>query len=68
MHRPFDHLLLGHWHTLLWGANQITNGSLKGFDEFAMSLSITPEAPAQALWLTNEKHGRTIQMPVYASD
>jgi hypothetical protein len=66
MHRPFDHLLLGHWHTLLWGANQITNGSLKGFDEFAMSLSITPEAPAQALWLTNEKHGRTIQMPVYA--
>ena len=68
MHRPFDHLLLGHWHTLLWGANQITNGSLKGFDEFAMSLSITPEAPAQALWLTNERHGRTIQMPVYASD
>lgn len=66
MHRPFDHLLLGHWHTLLWGANQITNGSLKGFDEFAMSLSITPEAPAQALWLTNERHGRTIQMPVYA--
>jgi hypothetical protein len=66
MHRPFDHLLLGHWHTLLWGANQITNGSLKGFDEFAMSLSIAPEPPAQALWLTTEKHGRTIQMPVYA--
>lgn len=66
MHQPYDHLLLGHWHTLLWGANQITNGSLKGFDEFAMSLSITPEAPAQALWLTTEKHGRTIQMPVYA--
>lgn len=65
MHQPFDHLLLGHWHTLLWGANQITNGSLKGFDEFAMSLSITPEPPAQALWLTTEK-GRTIQMPVYA--
>lgn len=66
MHSPFDHLLLGHWHTLLWGANQITNGSLKGFDEFAMSLSIAPEPPAQALWLTTEKHGRTIQMPVYA--
>lgn len=66
MNKPFQHLLLGHWHTLLWGANQITNGSLKGFDEFAMSLSITPEAPAQALWLTNERYGRTIQMPVYA--
>jgi hypothetical protein len=66
MHQPYDYLLLGHWHTLLWGANQITNGSLKGFDEFAMSLSVTPEPPAQALWLTTEKHGRTIQMPVYA--
>lgn len=66
MNQPFDHLLLGHWHTLIWGANQITNGTLKGFDEFAMTLSITPEPPAQALWLTNEKHGRTIQLPVYA--
>lgn len=66
MHHPYDYLLLGHWHTLLWGANQITNGSLKGFDEFAMSLSVTPEPPAQALWLTTERHGRTIQMPVYA--
>jgi hypothetical protein len=66
MSQPYDHLLLGHWHTLLWGSNQITNGSLKGFDEFAMSLSITPEPPAQALWLTTERHGRTIQMPVYA--
>jgi hypothetical protein len=66
MGAPFDQLILGHWHTLTWGSNFIINGSLKGFDEFAMSLSITPEAPAQALWLTTEKHGRTIQLPVYA--
>lgn len=66
MNQPFDHLLLGHFHTLLWGANQITNGSLIGFSEFGMSLSFAPEPPAQALWLTNEKHGRTIQMPVLA--
>jgi hypothetical protein len=66
MGAPFDVLLLGHWHTLTWGANFVINGSLKGFDEFAMSLSITPEPPAQALWLTTEKHGRTIQLPVYA--
>ena len=66
MGTPFDVLLLGHWHTLTWGANFIINGSTKGFDEFAMSLSITPEPPAQALWLTTEKHGRTIQLPLYA--
>lgn len=65
MGAPFDMLLLGHWHTLTWGANFIINGSLKGFDEYAMTLSVTPEPPAQALWLTTENHGRTIQLPVY---
>lgn len=66
MGAPFDCLLLGHWHTLIWGANYVVNGTLKGFDEFAMSLSITPEPPSQALWMTSEKHGRTIHLPVYA--
>lgn len=65
MGSPFDMLLLGHWHTLTWGANFIINGSLKGFDEYAMTLSVTPEPAAQALWLTTETHGRTIQLPVY---
>ncbi len=68
MHDPFDVLLLGHWHTLIWGANYVVNSTLKGFDEFAMSLSITPEPPAQALWLTTAKHGRTILLPVYAEE
>lgn len=66
MSQPFDYLLMGHWHTLLWGSQQVTNGTLKGFDEYAQTLSIEPEPPAQALWLTTEKHGRTIQLPVYA--
>lgn len=66
MGQPFDVMILGHWHTLTWGSQFIINGSLKGFDEYAMSLSITPEPPAQAMWLTTEKHGRTIQLPVYA--
>ncbi len=65
MHNPFDVLLMGHWHTLIWGSNYVVNGTLKGFDEFAMSLSITPEPPSQALWLTTAKHGRTILLPVY---
>lgn len=68
MHQPYQCLLLGHWHTLTWGSGFIVNSSLKGFDEFAMSLSITPEPPAQALWLTTEQHGRTIQLPVYAEE
>ena len=67
MSQPFDHLLLGHWHQLIWGSNFIVNGSLKGYDEYSMSYSFTPEPPCQALWLTTERHGRTIQLPVYAN-
>jgi hypothetical protein len=66
MGQPFSVMVIGHWHTLTWGNNFIINGTTKGFDEFAMSLSITPEPPSQALWLTTAKHGRTILLPVYA--
>jgi hypothetical protein len=66
MGQPFDQLLLGHWHQLTWGNGFIINGTTKGFDEYAATLSVTPEPPAQALWLTTEKHGRTILLPVYA--
>jgi hypothetical protein len=66
MGAPYDFLCLGHFHTLLWGSNFIANGSLIGFSEYGMSWSFAPEPPAQALWLTNEKHGRTIQLPVFA--
>lgn len=62
---PFDVVVMGHWHQLTWGGDFISNGSLKGFDEFALVSRFPPERPQQALWLTTPEHGITVQAPIF---
>ena len=66
--RDFDTLLMGHWHTYTPRGdanNTIVNGSLKGFDEYAMNMLRVPfSEPAQALWLVSPKHGIAAQWRV----
>lgn len=64
-HDPFDVLVCGHWHQLVWGGDFIVNGSLKGFDEFCLVSRFAPERPQQALWLTTPEHGITVQAPIF---
>lgn len=61
-----DTVLIGHYHTLLNLPRIIVNGSLKGYDEFAMGNRLEPDRARQALWLTHPEHGRTIWAPVLA--
>jgi hypothetical protein len=61
----YDTMLLGHWHQYMPLHRQITNGTLKGYDEWANRNNFGYEPPTQALWLTHPEHGITIQMPVY---
>lgn len=68
MDQPFDHLVVGHWHTQVWGAGFTINGSSKGMDEFAAILGLGYEVPQQAMWLTTPEHGITMQAPVFAAD
>ena len=62
--RPYDTMLLGHWHQLIQLQRLIVNGSLKGYDEYASQNNFSYEIPRQALWFTHPKHGITISMPV----
>ena len=57
INKPFDTLIMGHWHLLnfLLSYNIIVNGSLKGYDEFAMSMAFEFQEPAQAMWITSTK-------------
>jgi predicted phosphodiesterase len=64
--RPFDVLLMGHYHQLTWLNDTIVNGSLKGWDEYAKANRFRPEPAQQALWLTHPSKGITYQMPVLA--
>ena len=66
INRPYDTLLMGHWHTYIPLRRVIVNGSLKGFDEFAhVALRAVPEPAMQALWFTHPRFGITSQWPIF---
>lgn len=65
---PYDLLIMGHWHQIVFGQGFIVNGSLKGYDEYAFTQNFGFEEPTQALWLMTPEHGRTWTAPVYSGD
>lgn len=54
----------GHFHQLRDGGNFICNGSLIGYNAFALSIKADYEQPKQALFLIDKKRGRTCTWPV----
>lgn len=56
--RHYDILLFGHYHTSgNPGGGILANGSIVGFNEFALSIRAAPEPPQQWLALITEKWG-----------
>lgn len=66
--QPFDLLIMGHWHQLVFGPDFIINGSLKGYDEYAASHNFGFEPPQQGMWLMTPEHGITWRAPVLCQD
>jgi hypothetical protein len=64
----YDTMLIGHFHTLAMLPRIITNGSLKGYDEYAYSGNFSYEIPQQALWITHPARGITFTMPVQVEE
>lgn len=65
---PYDVLVMGHWHQLRYLGQIIVNGSLVGFNEYALKSRFDFEVPQQALWLTHPVRGLTFQEAVFAED
>jgi hypothetical protein len=65
---PFDFMLCGHWHSLVYGPDFIVNGSMKGYDEYAAISNFSYEPPQQAAWLMSPEHGRTWTAPIFCAD
>lgn len=61
----FDWLIMGHFHQYIFGNGVIVNGSMKGYDEYAVSKNFTPEEPKQAFWVTTPEKGVTMSMPIF---
>lgn len=62
--KPFDIMLLGHFHQYIHGEQWILNGSLKGYDEFAYQHQFPAEEPIQACWITHPELDVTTRLPI----
>jgi predicted DNA-binding protein YlxM (UPF0122 family)/predicted MPP superfamily phosphohydrolase len=62
--KPFDIMMVGHFHQYIHTNSLVVNGSVKGYDEYAFNCNFTFEAPQQALFIVHPTHGVTYRMPV----
>lgn len=56
--------ILGHFHNFFDGGNFIVNGSLIGWNAFALSIKASYEPPKQALFLIDKRRFKTIVAPI----
>lgn len=66
--RQADLDVFGHFHQLRDGGNFICNGSLIGYNAFALSIKADYEQPKQALFLIDKKRGRTCTWPILVNE
>lgn len=63
--RPYDYLLIGHFHQFMDLGSVLINGSLKGYDEYCRSNNFGFESPRQMFFLIDPKWGKTISAPIH---
>lgn len=63
--RPASLDVFGHFHQSKDGGNFLCNGSLIGYNGYALSLKCDFEVPRQTLFLVDRKRGRTFTVPIY---
>lgn len=56
---PADLTIMGHFHQKLDGGDFIVNGSLIGYNAFALSIKASPEEPQQTFVLVHARNGGT---------
>jgi hypothetical protein len=63
--RPADLDIFGHFHQQFDGNRFLANGSLIGYNSYALSIKAPYDVPKQTMWLCDKKHGRTFTMPIF---
>lgn len=62
------HDFIGHFHTLTRHSDFTINGSLVGFDSYALSIGARPERPQQAFQLIDAKRHFTVSAPILVDE
>ena len=66
--RHADLDVFGHFHQSKDGGNFLCNGSLIGYNAFALSIKADFETPRQTLFLIDSKRGRTCSWPILVGE
>lgn len=57
--------VFGHWHQFFDGGNFICNGSIIGYNAYALSIKASFDVPKQAFFLIDKERGKTIVAPIF---
>ena len=57
--------VFGHWHQFRDGGNFICNGSIIGYNAYALRIKADYEEPKQAFFLMDKNRGKTIVAPIF---
>lgn len=63
-----DLTCIGHFHQYLHGRDFVVNGSLIGYNAFALSIKAEYEDPQQAFFLVDKRRGRTCKSPIWVEE
>jgi len=66
--RPYDCLVMGHWHRRYQLPGVKVSGCICGYDEYAYVSNFEPEPASAELWLTTPEHGITLTAPVFVQN
>lgn len=66
--RRCDYHNFGHFHQYIDTGNVVVNGSLIGFNSYAMGIKASPEPPQQAFYLIDSKRGKTAKSPIWVGE
>ena len=66
--RPYDYMLMGHFHQYMNAKKVIVNGSNKGYDEYAYMGNFDFEEPQQAFWIATPEHGPILHAPIFTQN
>lgn len=65
INKPYDYMVIGHWHQDIDTCGIIACNSMKGYDEYANNNNFNFSEPTQAFWLTDSEKGRTLRAPIH---
>ena len=57
--------IIHHFHRVVDGGNFTINGSLIGFNAFALAIKASPEPPKQLFFLWHKKYGKIMTTPIF---